>query len=194
MPGRVFDSVVSTLKTTMMAVVFLTTGWASFADCPRALSVFLKQNEVQFLTMPLPLTPGVTNAVVVAYVDEAGRTLFARRTGEVGKGLWGLIGGKADPGESILQTALRETKEEVGISGHGFELTSIDVHVDAPRSKIYRVYTLIARPVGEARILEDRHSDMAWLDPQNLPQDVFETRPGLLQKLADEIIEFHRAH
>jgi 8-oxo-dGTP pyrophosphatase MutT (NUDIX family) len=89
-----------------------------------------------------------------------------------------------------LQTALRESGEEVGISGIDFRLASVDTHFDQPRSKTYRVYTLIARPVGEARLMEDRHSAMAWLDPTKLPEDVFETRPGLLQALVEQILRF----
>jgi ADP-ribose pyrophosphatase YjhB (NUDIX family) len=44
--------------------------------------------------------------------DELGRILLERRSD---CGLWGLIGGKIDPGESILSAAVREAKEESGL-------------------------------------------------------------------------------
>ena len=42
-------------------------------------------------------------------------------------GMWGCPGGRIDPGESITQTAIRETKEE----------TNIDIKID----KIFGIYT-----------------------------------------------------
>ncbi len=42
-----------------------------------------------------------------------GDILLERRSDN---GLWGLPGGKVEPGESLLQTALREAKEETGLT------------------------------------------------------------------------------
>jgi len=42
-----------------------------------------------------------------------GDVLLERRSDD---GLWGLPGGRVEPGESLLQTALREAKEETGLT------------------------------------------------------------------------------
>lgn len=44
--------------------------------------------------------------------DAEGRICLERRSD---CGLWGLIGGKIDPGESILSAAVREAREESGL-------------------------------------------------------------------------------
>lgn len=45
-------------------------------------------------------------------VDSAGNILLEKRADN---GMWGLPGGAVEPGESVLDTALRETKEETGL-------------------------------------------------------------------------------
>lgn len=49
--------------------------------------------------------------IVIRNVD--GLILLERRSDN---GLWGLPGGRIEPGESIVQTALREAKEETGLT------------------------------------------------------------------------------
>ena len=45
-------------------------------------------------------------------MDAAGQVLLEKRSD---CGLWGLLGGRVEPGESIHQTARREVKEESGL-------------------------------------------------------------------------------
>jgi 8-oxo-dGTP pyrophosphatase MutT (NUDIX family) len=69
-------------------------------------------------------------SVAVLPRDEAGRLLLARHAES---GLWGLIGGAVETGESPAQAAVREAREEVGldlklnaivgaVGGPGYEL------------------------------------------------------------------------
>lgn len=60
----------------------------------------------------------VSVAVVVRLGDSV---LMTKRIKEPGAGLWGLIGGKSEPGETWEQTAARELQEEVGLSASTFK-------------------------------------------------------------------------
>ena len=51
--------------------------------------------------------------VGVVVMDENGCILLEKRSD---CGLWGLPGGKIEPGESIVEAALREVKEETGLT------------------------------------------------------------------------------
>lgn len=60
-------------------------------------------------------TPATTvkAGVGVIIVDDSGRVLLERRRDN---GMWGLVGGGVDPGESVGQAAVREALEETGLS------------------------------------------------------------------------------
>jgi 8-oxo-dGTP diphosphatase len=57
--------------------------------------------------------PGPTVSGLV--VDDDGRILLARRAAHPGRGLWDILGGFADEGESPLETLARELREEAGV-------------------------------------------------------------------------------
>lgn len=55
------------------------------------------------------------HAVGVMFENEHGQILVLRRHPRDPEGAtWGLVGGKVDPGEDKIQTAVRETQEEIG--------------------------------------------------------------------------------
>lgn len=56
---------------------------------------------------------GVRHGAGILFTDGK-RALLLRRAERDGKGTWSVPGGRADSGESPLETAKRETKEEIG--------------------------------------------------------------------------------
>jgi 8-oxo-dGTP pyrophosphatase MutT (NUDIX family) len=50
--------------------------------------------------------------VSVLVEDDAGAVLLELRRD---CGLWGMVGGRVEPGESVSETAIRETREETGL-------------------------------------------------------------------------------
>jgi ADP-ribose pyrophosphatase YjhB (NUDIX family) len=66
-----------------------------------------------------PQANSIVPAVSVVVTDDAGKILLIRRSDN---GNWALPGGAMDIGESLLQAAVRETREETGI---GCEITGL---------------------------------------------------------------------
>src|SRR3954466_11118622 len=60
----------------------------------------------------VPKANSIVVAVTVFVLDEEDRILLIRRTDN---GLWAIPGGAQDVGEYIVETAVRETREESGI-------------------------------------------------------------------------------
>ncbi len=112
---------------------------------------------------PNSLVPSVN--VVVA--DDAGRILMIRRSDN---GNWALPGGAIDLGESLPDAAIRETREETGIS---CEITGLVGTYTDPRHVIF--YTtngearqefsivLTARPLSGEPTPSDESREVRWV-------------------------------
>ena len=69
--------------------------------------------EVRYDTRSLGVVPQVRAGVGVFVRDGVGRVLLEKRSD---CGLWGLPGGRIEPGESISEAARREVLEETGLT------------------------------------------------------------------------------
>lgn len=93
-------------------------------------------------------------------------------------GKYGLPAGKVDPGESITAGARREAKEEVGVDIDTkhlrhlltvFRTTSVEDEPDPWLDVIFEAQQW----QGELYNAEPHvHSELAWLDPENLPENL----------------------
>ena len=109
------------------------------------------------------------NAIVV---DEAGRLLLIHRTDNDN---WALPGGAMDFGESLSDTAVRETLEETGVQVEVTGLVGIYTdprHVilytsnNEARQEFSVVYT--ARPIGGTPTPSDESREVEWVEPARI--------------------------
>ena len=121
-----------------------------------------------------PAPNSMVPSVNVVVADDAGRILLIRRTDN---GNWAVPGGAIDLGESMIDAAVRETREESGID---CEITGlIGIYTD-PRHLIH--YTsndevrqefsivLTARPVGGEPATSSESSEVGWTELHQLPR------------------------
>jgi len=120
--------------------------------------------------------PSVTvDIALLASVDNKLNVLLIQRGAEPYKGSWALPGGFMDMDEMLDNAALRELKEETGITG--VSLSRLDVF-DAPgRDPRGRTITLtyvgICASLLEAKGMDDA-ADAKWYDVDHLPDLAFD--------------------
>lgn len=105
--------------------------WIGTAGFDRLRGERLKMAEEQavWARVPWPVTLVTVDAVVCA----AGHLLLIRRGRAPGQGLWAVPGGFLEPGDTLLQSALRELAEETGLPANEVEEAFRGVKVfDAP--------------------------------------------------------------
>jgi 8-oxo-dGTP pyrophosphatase MutT (NUDIX family) len=116
-----------------------------------------------------PKANSIVPSANVIVTDDDGRILLIRRTDNDN---WAVPGGAVDLGESLVQAAVRETKEESGID---CEITGISGIYTDPRHVL--LYTsngearqefsivLTARPVGGQPTPSSETSEVRWVTP-----------------------------
>lgn len=143
--------------------------------------------RIDYLDDPdAPSANSVVPSANVVVVNDDGDILIIRRTDN---GNLALPGGGMDLGESITQTAVRETKEETGVDveitglvgiytnpHHVIEYTS-DGEV---RQEFSIVFT--ARPVGGVPTTSSESSEVAWMAPDVIAGS--QMHPTMRQRIA----------
>jgi 8-oxo-dGTP diphosphatase len=115
----------------------------------------------------------------------AGRVLLLRRAGAVfASGQLCLPSGHLERGESIVQAAVRETREETGIVLSAASLRHVvSVHQRNPGTADTRIGFAFEPGAwcGEPVIAEiDKHSELLWADPAALSADTAEYTAAIL--------------
>jgi 8-oxo-dGTP diphosphatase len=108
--------------------------------------------------------------------DDGGRLLLVRRGHDPGRGSWSLPGGRIEPGESAVEAAAREVREETGLEVAINELLTT---VDLPGG--YRVHDFAATVVGGELVAGDDADDVRWCTPDEV--SLLELSAGLIDEL-----------
>jgi ADP-ribose pyrophosphatase YjhB (NUDIX family) len=113
-------------------------------------------------------------SVSVLPADLDGRVLLVRHTGHDDG--WGVLGGAIDMGESPAEAAVREAREEVGVSVELVRLLDVlggpDYEVTYPNKDRVAYVTAVyeARIItGTPAVADDELSELAWFEPGQLP-------------------------
>jgi len=103
------------------------------------------------------------------------------------QGHWDFVKGKVEEGETSHETALRETKEETGISDiefiDGFE-ESVEYNFKFKSEDIHKIVVFFLAKTNEKKItLSHEHNDFVWLEYDDaLKKTTFRNAKNVLSK------------
>jgi len=103
------------------------------------------------------------------------------------QGHWDFIKGKVEQGETLYETASRETKEETGISDiefiDGFE-ESVEYNFKFKNEDIHKIVVFFLAKTNEKKItLSHEHNDFVWLEYDDaIKKTTFRNAKNVLSK------------
>lgn len=109
-------------------------------------------------------------AIAAAVITHEGRVLLVKRRVKEGSLSWQFPAGAVEAGESASQAAIRETKEETGLTVTDSKALGERVHPATGRTMIYVACDFVA---GDAHVADEEElSEFAWLKHSQLAEYV----------------------
>lgn len=107
------------------------------------------------------------------------RYLFLLRDDGRYPNTWGLVGGKVESGESVLQGLVREIKEELGGEIKGAKIVHIEQYASKDQKFIYHTF-LIKVDEEFTPALNKEHKGFCWVPLENYPKPL---HPGVYRTI-----------
>lgn len=103
--------------------------------------------------------------------DPQGRFLICQRPAHKARGMmWEFVGGKAEPGEKLEDTLIRECREELDVTVNPTSIFAQLVH-EYPDITIRLTLFNAVIVEGQPKMLE--HNDIQWIYPSQIPDFTF---------------------
>ncbi len=114
---------------------------------------------------------------VFCLIIKDNKVLMELRKNKFDAGLYSLVGGCMEDGETVKQAAVREIEEEVGLEVHEDDIEVISVlHRITPKPDSWQsieFVLLVNKFSGNPNLLENNVcGDLKWFPLENLPQNI----------------------
>ena len=127
-------------------------------------------------------TEGVGSLV---YAQSTNRYLFLLRNKSKHSGSWGIVGGKVDPGETVIQALVREIVEEIGQDFADRKFIPLETFTADNKKFVY--YTFLVTVEEEfVPVLNNEHRGYCWVELQDHPKPL---HPGLWRSFNFDIVK-----
>ncbi|MEU3253074.1 NUDIX domain-containing protein [Streptomyces sp. NPDC006997] len=138
---------------------------------------------------PAPESMTLLVAAVIVHDMATSRVVLLQRSqnAKFAQGMWDLPVGKSEPGEPITETAVRELREETGLTVKPESLKVAHIihgawGVEAPNGFLTVVFVTHEWD-GEPENREPRkHSQVRWVDADAIPEEFVETTASALHR------------
>ncbi|CAN7413709.1 NUDIX hydrolase [Rhizobium sp. LjRoot254] len=112
------------------------------------------------------MTPEAASSAILI---RNGRILLIRRKNQPSYDMYAFPGGRAEPGETPDQTALREFEEETGITAHSpQEFAFYDLQAENPGRHFHLTVFLVEASPDEIAEARDDAADAGWFTPDEI--------------------------
>jgi ADP-ribose pyrophosphatase YjhB (NUDIX family) len=138
------------------------------------LRLFCEQCNEPLYENPIPAT-------CLVVVDNRNRVLLVKRSVEPKKGFWCLPGGFMELGETPEKSALRELKEETGLSGQINMLLGVSSNPSAQYHTVLMIGFLVKSYTGNL-VAGDDADDAASFYYDELPEIAFESHSKFIRQ------------
>lgn len=106
---------------------------------------------------------------------------------------WRMVGGKVNEDESFWQGALRELKEELGVSPHSFwVLPSVNTFYEAKTDQIHQIPAFAAEISDQNIQLDDEHTEYRWVNVDEIEELIAWPEQKRLIRLTDQLLRNHQ--
>ncbi len=136
--------------------------------------------------------PGHIVCFVVRIVDGVSQYLLLRRCGPSLKGNWQMVSGGIEHNEKAWEAALREVKEETGLSPDAFYLVDfVETFYEVASDKVvFGTVFLAMTGLSQNVVISDEHDQYIWLSAEEaLPYLQFTTQQKAVLHIEENYIK-----
>ena len=121
----------------------------------------------------------------LVYSKNTNRYLFLLRDKSRQQGFWGIVGGKIDAGETVIQALVREITEEIGQDYTGKKFIPLETFTADNEKFVY--YTFLVTVEDEfVPVLNGEHRGYCWVELRDHPKPL---HPGLWRSFNFDIVK-----
>jgi 8-oxo-dGTP pyrophosphatase MutT (NUDIX family) len=121
----------------------------------------------------------------LVYSKKTNRYLFLLRNKNRNSGQWGIVGGRIDPGETVIAALVREIQEEIGQYYADRKFIPLETFTADNRRFVY--YTFLVDCGDEfIPVLNSEHRGFCWVELNDHPRPL---HPGLWRSFNFDIVK-----